>query len=42
MIDPRTGGKRIALLRVLIWTAILTSVILFWIVVGAGLFAWIS
>jgi len=42
MSDPHLGGKRVAILRVLIWGAILATAILFWTVVGAALLAWIS
>lgn len=42
MSDPHLGGKRTTLLRVLIWSAILTAAILFWISVGVTLVAWMS
>jgi len=42
MSDPRLGGKRIAILRVLIWAALLATAVLFWISVGAALVAWMS
>jgi hypothetical protein len=41
MSDPHLGGKRTAILRLLIWGAILGTAVAFWIRVGAALFAWI-
>ena len=42
MSDPRLRGKRAAILRALLWTAILATAVLFWISVGIALVAWIS
>ena len=42
MSDPRLGGKRTAILRVLLWTAILATAVFFWISVGIALVAWMS
>jgi hypothetical protein len=42
MSDPHVGGKRTAILRVLLWTAILATAVLFWISVGVALIAWMS
>jgi hypothetical protein len=42
MSDPHLGGKRTAILRVLLWTAILATAVLFWISVGLALVAWMS
>lgn len=41
MSDTQLGGKRIGILRVLIWGSILAAMVAFWISVGAALFAWI-
>jgi hypothetical protein len=41
MSEPRLAGKRIAILRVLIWGAILATAVVFWISVSVALFAWI-
>ncbi|MEY3479578.1 MAG: hypothetical protein RIQ71_353 [Verrucomicrobiota bacterium] len=42
MSVSRTGDKRYALIRVLIWGGILAALVFFWISVGVALFAWIS
>jgi hypothetical protein len=42
MSGSHLGGKRIAILRVLIWAALLATTVLFWISVGAALVAWMS
>lgn len=42
MSELHLGGKRIALLRVLIWAAILAAAAFFWISVGVALVAWMS
>jgi hypothetical protein len=42
MSDSHLGGKRIGILRLLIWGTILGTAFVFWISVGAALFAWIS
>ena len=42
MSDSHLGGKRIGILRLLIWGTILGTPVAFWISVGAALFAWIS
>jgi len=42
MSEMQLGGKRIAILRVLVWGAILAAAVLFWITVGVALVAWAS
>jgi hypothetical protein len=42
MSELHLGSKRVAILRVLIWAAILAAAVLFWIGVGAVFFAWMS
>lgn len=42
MSDPHLGGKRIAILRVLLWGTILATAVLFWVSVGFALVAWMS
>ena len=42
MSDPHLGGKRVAILRFLIWAAILAAALLFWISVAVALIAWMS
>jgi hypothetical protein len=42
MSEMHLGDKRTAILRVLVWGAILAAAILFWISVGVALLAWIS
>jgi hypothetical protein len=42
MSDPRLRGKRAAILRALLWTAILAAAVLFWISVDVAFVAWTS
>jgi hypothetical protein len=42
MNEPHLGGKRIAILRIILWTAILATAVLFWVSVGVALVAWMS
>lgn len=42
MSELHLGGKRIALVRVLIWAAILAAAAFFWISVGVALVSWMS
>jgi hypothetical protein len=42
MSDPHLGGKRTAILRIFLWTAILATAVLFWVSVGLALVAWMS
>lgn len=42
MSELHLGSKRVALVRVLIWAAILAAAAFFWISVFVALFAWMS
>lgn len=42
MSELHLGGKRVAVLRVLIWAAILAAAAFFWISVAIALIAWMS
>lgn len=42
MSELHLGGRRVALVRVLIWAAILAAALLFWIGVGVALISWMS
>jgi len=42
MSELHLGGKRVALLRVLTWAAILAAAAFFWISVGVVLISWMS
>ncbi len=42
MSELHLSGKRVAILRVLIWAAILAAAVFFWISVGIALIAWMS
>jgi hypothetical protein len=42
MSEVHLGGKRVAILRFLIWAAILAAAAFFWISVAVALVAWMT